>query len=76
VPTSDRVKQIILLGPLDAEDEGITVLWNIGDYSPSDTEWHPRKCASSTTLLWQPQILLQTCISCPMSKTPRRNAET
>jgi hypothetical protein len=38
VPSSDRVKQVILLGPLDPEDEGTTVLRNIRDYSPGNTE--------------------------------------
>jgi hypothetical protein len=32
VPSSNRVKQVILLGPLDSEDEGTTVLQNIRDY--------------------------------------------
>jgi hypothetical protein len=33
---SNRVKQVILFGPLGSEDEGTTVLQNIRDYSPSD----------------------------------------
>ena len=38
VPSSNGVKQVIFLGPLDPEDEDTTVLSNVRDYSPSDTE--------------------------------------
>jgi len=37
-PSSKRVKQVILLVPLDPEDEGTAFLQNIRVYSPRDTE--------------------------------------
>ena len=35
----------------DPEDEGITILRNVGNYSPQNTASHPRRLASSTTPL-------------------------
>jgi hypothetical protein len=37
----------ILLGSLDREDEGTTIIRNVGKYSPNDTSSHPRSLESS-----------------------------
>jgi hypothetical protein len=38
-----------------AEDEGITILRNVGNYFPQKTLSHPKRLASSTTQLLEPQ---------------------
>jgi hypothetical protein len=38
-----------LLGLLDLEDGGSTILRNFGKYSPNDTVSHPRRLESSAT---------------------------
>lgn len=40
----------------DLESEGITIPWNIANYSPSHTAPHPRRLVPSPTPLWEPQL--------------------
>ena len=41
----------------DPEDEGITVYWNGGNYSPDKTLSHPRRLEFSVIELWEFEIL-------------------
>ena len=47
----------LFLKSLTGQDEGTTVLRNIGNHSPpSDVALHPRRLEFTTTPLWEPQI--------------------
>lgn len=53
---SFKVKQSTLLGLLNLEDEGTTILRNVGNYLPVDRAYHPRRLVSSVTPLLEPLI--------------------
>ena len=45
---TDHIRKF-LLGLLDLEDGGSTILRNFGKYSPNDAVLHPRRLESSAT---------------------------
>jgi hypothetical protein len=52
-----RVKKSkTLIWPIDPENEGNMIFWNIKKYLPNDKEYHSRRLESSWTLLSEHQI--------------------
>ena len=56
----------LYLGLLDPEDVGALMLWNIGNYLPSDTETHPSRLESSDLLICQQKDQEAVTQLCPL----------
>jgi hypothetical protein len=41
---------------LDPEDDVTKILWHIGNYSPNNRAWYPRRLASPASLWWGPHV--------------------
>jgi hypothetical protein len=52
-----------LLGLLDCEHEGATILWNVRNYEPNNLALRPRRLESSSVWLWERQILPYTYLA-------------
>lgn len=50
-----RVNQSKNNGLLNIDDEEAMIIWNVGNYLPSESASHPRRLESPRALLWEPE---------------------